>query len=42
MKKGLRITLVAAAFCLLGLVCIVIHRMNERRVGQLTCAGVKV
>ena len=42
MKKGLRITLIAAAFCLLGLVCIVIHRMNERRVGQLTCAGVKV
>ena len=42
MKKGLRITLVAAAFCLLGLICLVIHGMNERRIGQLTCAGVKV
>ena len=42
MKKGLRITFVAAAFCLLGLICVVIHGMNERRIGQLTCAGVKV
>lgn len=42
MKKGLRITLVASAFCLLGLICLVIHGMNERRIGQLTCAGVKV
>ena len=42
MKKGLRITLIAAAFCLLGLICLVIHGMNERRIGQLTCAGVKV
>ena len=42
MKKGLRISLAAAAFCALGLVCLVIHGMNERRVGQLTCAGVKV
>jgi len=42
MKKGLRITFVAAAFCLLGLICLVIHGMNERRIGQLTCAGIKV
>ena len=42
MKKGLRISLAAAAFCALALVCLAIHGMNERRVGQLTCAGVKV
>ena len=42
MKKGLRLGLVATTFCLLVLVCLVIRRMNERRVGQLTCAGVKV
>ena len=42
MKKGLRITLVAVAFCLLGLACLIIHWMNERRIGQLTCAGIKV
>lgn len=42
MKEGLRITLIAAAFCLTAFVCLVIFRMNDRRVGQLTCAGVKV
>ncbi len=42
MKKGLKITLAAVAFCLLGLICIVIHGMNKKRIGQLTCAGVKV
>lgn len=42
MKKGLRITLAAAAFCLVGLVFAVIHGMNQRRIGQLTCIGVKV
>ncbi len=42
MKKGLRITLIAAAMGLLALVCLVIHGMNDRRIRQLTCAGVKV
>ena len=42
MKKGLRITLAAAAACLIVLVYLVIHGLNERRIGQLTCAGVRV
>lgn len=42
MKKAVRITIIASAFCLLVLVCLVIHGMNERRIGQLTCAGIKV
>lgn len=42
MKKGFRIILVATAFCLIGLVCLVIHGMNRRRIGQLTCTGVRV
>lgn len=42
MRKGVRITLIAAAFCLLGVICLVVHGLNERRIGQLTCAGVKV
>lgn len=42
MKKGVRITLIAAAFCLLGVICLVVHGLNERRIWQLTCAGVKV
>lgn len=42
MKKGVRITLVAAAVCLLGLVCLAIFGMNERRTRLITCAGVKV
>ncbi len=42
MKKGLRITLIAAAVCLLALGCLVIHGMNEKRTRQITCAGVKV
>jgi len=42
MKKGLRITLVASAFCLLAIGCLVIHKMNEKRTGQITCTGVKV
>lgn len=42
MRKGVRITLVVSAFCLLAFVFLVIRGMNERRIGQLTCAGVKV
>ncbi len=42
MKKAVRITLIAAAACLLVLACLVIHGMNKRRTAQLTCAGVKV
>ncbi len=42
MKKGLRIALVAAAFCTLGLICLVIIGINEKRVGLLTCTGIKV
>lgn len=42
MKKGLRIALTVAAFCLLGLICLAVHRMNEDRQRQLTCTGVKV
>ena len=42
MKKAVRITLIAAAVCLLVLACLVIHGMNERRTGQMTCAGIKV
>lgn len=42
MKKGLRITLIAGAVCLLGLIYLVIIGMNERRMRLTTCAGVKV
>ncbi len=42
MKKGLKIILIAAAACLLGLVYLAVHGMNEKRVRQLTCAGVRV
>lgn len=42
MKKAVRINLIAAAVCLLVLACLVIHGMNERRTGQMTCAGIKV
>lgn len=42
MKKGIRITIAAAALCLLGVILFIVHGMNEKRIGQLTCAGVKV
>ena len=42
MKKGIRITLVTAAIGLVGLLFFVIQGMNEKRIRQLTCAGVKV
>lgn len=42
MKKGIRIALVAALFCVLGLACFAIARMNKDRRHQVTCAGVKV
>lgn len=42
MKKGLKIALVAALFCVLGLVCFAIIKMNGARRHQVTCAGVKV
>ncbi|HBN01669.1 MAG TPA: hypothetical protein DD383_03460, partial [Rikenellaceae bacterium] len=42
MKKGIRITLVTVAICLVGLLFFVIQGMNEKRIRQLTCAGVKV
>lgn len=42
MKKAVKITLIAAAFCLLVLIGFLVHGLNERRIGQLTCAGVKV
>ena len=42
MKKGVRTTLVVSAFCLLALVFLVIRELNAKRIGQLTCAGVKV
>ena len=42
MKKGVRITLMVSAFSLLALIFIVVRGMNERRIGQLTCTGVKV
>ena len=42
MKKGLKIALVAALFCVLGLVCFAIIKMNGERRHQVTCAGVKV
>ena len=42
MNKGIRIALVTALFCALGLVCYAIAKMNEERRHQVTCAGVKV
>ncbi len=42
MRKGLRITIIATVFCLLGLLCLLIHGMNGKRTAQITCAGVKV
>jgi cell division protein FtsQ len=42
MKKGVRTTLVVSTFCLLALVFLVIRELNAKRIGQLTCAGVKV
>jgi cell division protein FtsQ len=42
MKKGLKITLTATAFCLILLVFIAGCGMNGKRLSQLTCAGVKV
>ncbi len=42
MKKGLKITLTATAFCLILLVFIASCGMNVKRLSQLTCAGVKV
>lgn len=42
MNKGIRIALVTALFCALGLVCYAISKMNEERRHQVTCAGVRV
>lgn len=42
MKKGVRIILIAAAVCLLGLACLAINGVNGKRMRELTCAGVKV
>lgn len=42
MRKGVRITLAAAAVCVLVAVCLVVHGMNEKRMRMLTCAGVNV
>lgn len=42
MNKGLKIALVTALFCALGLVCYAISKMNVERRHQVTCAGVKV
>ena len=42
MNKSIRIALVTALFCALGLVCYAIAKMNEERRHQVTCAGVKV
>ncbi|MBR1927775.1 MAG: hypothetical protein IJ840_08545 [Bacteroidales bacterium] len=42
MRKGLKIAIIAAAACLLGLVILVIFGMNGERKRQLTCGGVKV
>ena len=42
MKKGLRIILITALFCALGLICFGIFRMNENRRREIACTGVKV
>ena len=42
MKKGLRITLAALAFCLLAVCLYAIYGLNESKRKQVTCSGIKV